>query len=147
MSNTKNVKRRIVDTNIIIRFITNDPSNMAEQLNPYLQQVADGTLIWVIDTMVVAESVWVLQTLKDAQGNKLYTKQQISQTLKKLIMTPGVETAERNLLIDTLNDYANCNVDFVDAYLAAKSRASGEDILTWNVNDFHRLGVTYDEPQ
>ncbi|MEW6173031.1 MAG: hypothetical protein AB1510_08210 [Bacillota bacterium] len=44
-------------------------------------------------------------------------------------------------VIQALSDYVSLNVDFVDAYLAAKASASGWPVCTFDRTHFNRLTV------
>jgi len=128
-----------VDTNIIVRIITNNPPEQVQQLQGIIHDVETGAVILKISSLIIAETVWVLQ--------KQYSREEIVYALMNLTHMDGVELEEKDIIMDALRDYNARNVDFVDAYLAAKTRQHHPDrVLTWNVKDFKKLNVDYDDP-
>lgn len=49
--------------------------------------------------------------------------QEISDVLIKFTNSIGVETEEKSVVQQALRDYAEKNVDFIDAYIAAHAKA------------------------
>lgn len=139
--------RKWLDTNIIIRWVTGQPDNQARQL-PHLFQAAEaGDVELVIDSLVVAETVWVLEGLVDHSDRSLYTRHDISRCVAAIATVPGVNLLERSLVLEAIGDYEKHAVDFIDAYLAARVRQHPQDsVVTWNHKHFKRLSVACETP-
>jgi predicted nucleic-acid-binding protein len=129
----------LIDTNIIIRILTGEPKELAEEARLLIHKVEDGELVFYIPSMVVAECCWVLQSVY-----KL-SKHEVSQALKEFIQSDGVEI-EESFVLNALDDHAMNNVDFIDAYLSQKSRLQSLSVITWNKKDFKRLSCEYYAP-
>ncbi|MBC7227772.1 MAG: PIN domain-containing protein, partial [Thermoflexales bacterium] len=56
------MNRAYVDANVILRFLTSDPPDMAEQAAALFERVEQENLRLVLDPIVLAEVVWVLQS-------------------------------------------------------------------------------------
>lgn len=85
---------------------------------------------------VVAELVWTLETVFD------YSPATIAGTVQQLLVAPAVVPEEPGIVIPALRDYRDHNVDFADAYLAAKSKSSGpRQVCTCDRKHFGRLGT------
>ncbi|MEB3338981.1 MAG: PIN domain-containing protein [Leptolyngbyaceae bacterium] len=102
-----------VDTNLFLRYLTNDVPEQADHVEDLLQRAAKGELVLVTSAMVIAEIVWTL-----ASFYKL-SREQIRDNLLAILNTPGLEVAEADLLLQAISDYVAKNVDFIDAYNVA----------------------------
>ncbi|AZK58954.1 hypothetical protein Daudx_0399 [Candidatus Desulforudis audaxviator] len=92
-----------------------------------------------VSHLVAAEIVWVLSSFYK------YDKTQIAETLNSFLSADGIYAENPALLIQALQDMAEKNVDFVDAYLAALARAQEESICSFD-NDFEKLNVRWVTP-
>ena len=100
---------KILDTNLIIRFLINDYPQQADKVEKILKDVSEEL---ILTDVVVAEIIYVLQSnyklSKEATVDKLY----------KLIQNSTL-ICHRELIFNTLFIYLNHNISFVDAYLLA----------------------------
>ena len=122
------------DTNVLVRFITGDPPDMARRAQRLLRRAADGELLLRIPSVVVAEVVWVLGSYYGHERNA------IADAVRMLLLANGVSTDDEELVFDALRLMQEANVAYVDAYVAAIARAHGEAVATFDT-DFRRLGV------
>jgi predicted nucleic acid-binding protein len=135
------VQKVWIDTNVIIRIITGEPEELAEEVGEMLQKVEAGELILRVTPLVVAECCWVLASFYEA------APKDISDALLKFTNSIGVETEEKSVVQQALRDYAEKNVDFIDAYIAAHAKANPpEDVVTWDKH-FKRLDIRHDRPR
>ncbi|MGA7953770.1 MAG: PIN domain-containing protein [Gloeobacterales cyanobacterium] len=107
------LERAFIDTNLFLRYLTNDISEQADQVEVLLRQAAVGEISLVTTTLVIAEIVWTLASFYKV------SPEQIRERILAILNTPGLEVAESNLLIEAATNYAAKNVDFIDAYNAA----------------------------
>lgn len=106
------MRRAYVDTTVILRFLTGDPPDMAAQARALLEAVEQGELTLVIDEIVVAETVWVLQSFYG------YPSHEIARVVQELLSHKGLEADDEPGLLAALNLFADKNVDFADALVA-----------------------------
>ncbi|MFZ5897728.1 MAG: PIN domain-containing protein [Bacillota bacterium] len=92
-----------------------------------------------VSHLVVAEIVWVLSSFYK------YAKSQIAVTLISFLGADGIYAENPALLIQALQDMAEKNVDFADAYLAALARTQKESICSFD-NNFEKLNVRWVTP-
>jgi predicted nucleic-acid-binding protein len=107
------LERAFIDTNLFLRYLTNDISEQADQVEVLLRQAAVGEISLVTTTLVIAEIVWTLASFYKV------SREQIRERILAILNTPGLEVAESDLLIEAATNYAAKNVDFIDAYNAA----------------------------
>lgn len=122
------------DTNVLVRFITGDPADMARRARRLLRRAADGEMLLRIPSVVVAEVVWVLGSYYGHDRNA------IADSVRTLLLANGVSTEDEELVLDALRLMQEANVAYVDAYVAATARAHREPVATFDT-DFRRLGV------
>jgi predicted nucleic-acid-binding protein len=113
------MKRALADTNIIVRFLTGDPPDMAERVRALFQAVDRGELSLIIPEIVIAESIWMLHSYYEI------SRSEIARILVALIAQDGLDIDDRPQLIEALRLFSEMNVDFADALLAVKMRQEG----------------------
>lgn len=106
------MSRAYVDANVILRFLTGDPPDMAAQAQALFLAVEQGQITLVIDAIVVAETVWVLQSFYG------YPPQAIARVLQDLLSHNGLEAEDKPGLLAALSLFADKNIDFADALVA-----------------------------
>ncbi|EGW41166.1 pilT domain protein [Desulfosporosinus sp. OT] len=129
-----------MDTNVIIRIITGDPKELAQEAEEMIRKVEMGELVLRLSALVVAECCWVLESFYEAHPSD------IADVLLKFTNAIGVETDEKSVVQQSLHDFSTKKVDFVDAYIAAHAKANPpEDVVTWDKH-YKRLDIRHDRP-
>lgn len=123
-----------VDANVILCFITGDPPEMAEKAFNLMARAEKGEIALRLSHIVAAEVVWVLSPFYK------YPRKEIAETMITFINAGGIYPDNPDLLIQALEDMADHNVDFADAYLAATARTRSEAVCSFD-NDFIKLKV------
>ncbi|MBD2869168.1 PIN domain-containing protein [Paenibacillus arenilitoris] len=125
----------LADTNIITRLLLNDDPLQSEAI---VRLIDEDKITLVVTTAVIAELCWLLKSYYK------FSREKIAHALLELldhediiVQEPVVKTA--------LEVHGERNVDFVDAYLAEKSRADKHPVLTWD-KDFKKLRCEYYKP-
>lgn len=128
-----------VDANVLLRFLTGDPPELAGRASGLLEEAERGGVPLRVHSVVVAETVWVLQSFYG------YSKGEISGTLAPLLEHPALRVEGAGTVIRALEAMASTNVDFADALLAATARSRGEGVASFD-KDFRKLDVQWREP-
>ncbi|XWX59899.1 PIN domain-containing protein [Desulfitobacterium sp. AusDCA] len=131
-------KAMIVDTNILIRLFTKDNDTQIEQLVQLMEQ---GNIAFHVLSIVLIEAYWVLRKIYN------FDKEMILRVFEDFIESDGVELDEDGLVQRVLARFRGVNVDFVDVYLAEKSRSLELSVLTWNAKDFKKIECEFYRPQ
>ena len=92
-----------VDTNVIVRYLTNDHSQQSARA----RKLVDGQDVWV-PTTVLLETEWVLRSVYH------YTPTQIAIALRKFAGLPHITVENAALAAQALN-WAEQGMDFADA--------------------------------
>lgn len=132
--------KQLVDANLLISYLAGDSN--AEYAERVMDDVDAGNTILVIPVGIIQECCYVFEkTTRFA-----YTKEQIANALIPLLLTPGIEVDERDIVISALRKFHEKNVDFMDAYLAARSSATGVPVVSFD-KDFNNLDCQVYNPQ
>lgn len=131
----------LVDTNILLRFLTQEPEGQAFEVNNLMSKVEKGQIRLVIHPMVLAECSYVLK------GRYFgLTNHEIGSMLTDLIMSKGIGCIEETIIQRALTIFSEKNVDFEDAYLAAYTVYNESVQLITYDQDFQKIDIEYYSP-
>ncbi len=125
-------KRYILDANIIVRILTNDPPKEAEAAKALLQRAIDGEIELELTELCCSEIVWVMQSFYKSPRNE------IIKHLQALVSTPGIYFSHRKIFEDALGRFASHNIDIADAFHAALAFEKDLPVVSFD-NDFDRF--------
>jgi uncharacterized protein len=108
-----------IDTNLFIRYLTNDDPKKADRVERLLADAAAGKVKLVTAEMVMAETVWVLES---AYG---LPAAEIAPLIRAILATPGLEVIGGPLVEGALVHYEQLGVDFIDGYIVALMERHG----------------------
>ena len=130
------------DTNLFLRFLTNDVPDQAKAVHQLLLQAAQGDVSLITTSLVIAEIVWTLESFYKE------TKENIQQLILSFLNTPGLIVDNGELIVNALRWYVDKNIDFIDAYNAAWMETHKINVIySFDQNHFSRLeGVTVITP-
>jgi predicted nucleic acid-binding protein len=134
-----------VDTNVFIRIFTNDDPKQAQAALAIFQKAADGELTLVINDLLIAEIIWILESSYKLNADR------IRQQVLTFLNTPGlkVESADLSSRVQSLNYYAEKNIDYIDAYTACWMKDHDISVIyTFDKRHFSRVeGIEVRVPQ
>jgi predicted nucleic-acid-binding protein len=125
-------KRRLVDTNLIVRYLVQDHEKHAKAAGRLFEASDRGDLVIVILPTVLAECVFVLESFYE------HPRGDIATALSTLISSPGVEIIEVAVHLDALDRYRKTKVHFVDCVIAATASAEHIPVATFD-QDFRKF--------
>lgn len=124
---------RFLDTNILLRYFTNDEEAKARRVLALLERVERNEERVATSLLVVSETVFTLE-----RAYKV-SKHRTSEMVRDVISLPGVQLPAKALCIAALELHAAKDISFVDAYNSIDMQARGlTEIYTWDT-DFDRL--------
>ncbi len=131
-----------VDTNVFLRFLTNDVPSQAEAVERLFRQAEKGEAALYTSVLTIAEIVWTLDSYYGLQV------EDIRDRVLAILNTPGLEVEDAELISRGLAMYANDNIDFVDAYNGLWMKDQGiTSALTFDVKHFQRIpGISAQAP-
>jgi predicted nucleic-acid-binding protein len=136
------MKTALVDANIILRFITKDPPDMADASRNLFKKAETGEFGLIILTITVAEVVWVLESFYD------YPKTKIAETIGAFLRCDGLQVEQADLIQEALSLYHKENLDFADALMASTALRKGPLSIFSFDRQFNRVeGIERLEPE
>ena len=105
-------KRRLVDTNLIARYLVRDHEKHSKAAGKLFDACDRGDVVIVVLPAVLAECVFVLESFYE------HPRGDISSALGRLISSPGVENRRGDDSPPRSGSYRKTKVHFVDCLLA-----------------------------
>jgi uncharacterized protein len=127
-------KRIFADTNLFLRYLTNDVPGQADAVEQLLQQAAAGKIILVTNSLVIAEIIWTLESYYHL------SKTDIHENILAILNTPGLEVIDGIMILKAVRWFTDKNIDFIDAYNGAWMLDRGiTQICSFDLKHFARL--------
>ena len=111
-------KRAVIDTNLLVRYLTGDDPSKANEVGRLLLKAAEGEIGLLIPSVVIAELVWVLQSFYKLERGE------IVPLLNAILHTRGVEVSDKAVVSDAIAIYGDDTIDFIDAWIVAFAKAA-----------------------
>jgi predicted nucleic acid-binding protein len=132
---------QLIDANIILRYLTNDPPEMVQRAEDLIDDVASGRRAVVVEDVIPAEVVWTLKSFYRAD------RVSIADRLLQLVSNDNVLNPDKASLSLALTLFGQHNLDFADALLAARSLTRDDtEIISFDRGIDRISGVVRLEP-
>lgn len=126
----------ILDTDVIIRYLTNDDEKKAKRFESFLKS---GKTAYLTD-VTVAEVYWILSSYYE------FPKEKIAGVLEALISN-GTIKCNSSVWQKTLDLVLENNISLIDAYCAAETIVNGDGKIMSFDRGFDKVkGITRIEP-
>jgi predicted nucleic-acid-binding protein len=120
------MKPLLLDTNVLLRFITGEPADQAAEVAKLMSAADAGQVKLAVLPMVLAEAVFVLT------GFYEHSRRKVADVLSHLISSPGFHSEEQEWMLQALHLFGEGKLDFVDCYLAAASVRDGRTVVSFD---------------
>ena len=114
---------RFLDTNIFIRFLTDDVPQKADACEKVFKKAVEKKETLFTTELVIAEIVWVLESFYELQ------KEEVQDKVEKILNTPNLICPHKDLILSALIIYSEKNIDYIDAYNALILKENGIEEL------------------
>lgn len=108
-----------IDTNVLVRYLTQDDEKQATIVNKVISQYENQTQSILINNIVICELIWVLEL-----GYK-YSKKEITDAVRAILSTTEFVFEQPETLWLSLSDYEKYNADFSDILLGKINKVYG----------------------
>lgn len=136
------MKEFIIDSNIILRLLTQDPISQFRRAEKIVQSMENKEIKVKLSILVVNEILWIMEKYYNAPRRDFVPK------LQEFIGLENVSVLEisKPKLMGILQHYLDSRVDFTDNYIFSLSGQSKKKILSFD-KDFDKLkkGVRAEE--
>ena len=108
-----------LDTNILVRYITQDDTQQAEHANRVIEDLCTKGSPGRVAQIVLCELVWVLCR---AYG---YDKHQVIRVIEQILITAELDIENEELAYKALEVWRNGSADYSDYLLVLTNQAAG----------------------
>jgi predicted nucleic-acid-binding protein len=127
----KEPERAVLDTNLLVRYLTDDDKGKADDVERLLKRAGAGEIKLCVPSIVIAELVWVLESFYEMD------RESVAGLVESVLNTPGVETQDKSMISTAVRNYRVKSLDFIDAWIAEFARRSGiETVYTFDKKHF-----------
>ena len=115
-----------VDTNILLRFLTNDVPTEAKMAREFFKSAKSGKLGAEICEPVFIETLVVLRNYFK------YPKNSVVKLMQSILALDWLTIENLSVLTLALDQYSQLNLDFVDCLILARSKIKQQKIFTFD---------------
>ena len=115
-----------VDTNVVLRYFSNDIPEQAQLFEKRLEEVKQGKLHLVILPIVVIEIVYLLENWYK------FPKEKIAEQLIGFFIESGIEIENKQETLEALKMYSSSSVDLVDILIWEFAKAKTYQVLSFD---------------
>lgn len=126
------MKKHFLDTNVILRFLLKDNPDLFQKAKNYFQKAKQDKLILVVVPQVIFEVNYVLA------GVYSFSKTKRVKVVKQIVSAAALRVERREMLLEALDKYKECNIDLVDIYLWCLARQEKGQVVSFD-EDFEKL--------
>jgi len=133
---------RFLDTNILIRYFTNDEPVMAQAALSLMEKIEQGEERVVTSPIVIFETVFLLERHYNVP------KVEIREKVGDVLALRALHLPEKALCVQALDLYVEKNIAFADAYHVVWMQARGvSEIYSFDQEFDRAAGVTRIDPR
>ena len=126
------VQAQLVDTNVLVRFFTGDPPDLAAKARRLVERADKGEVLLVVLPVIAAETVYTLESFYEME------RKEVASKLSAFMQSRGIEAVESARVLDALNRCRDRGVHFADGYLAAAAAELGRPVASFD-RDFDKF--------
>ena len=131
--------RYLVDTNVLLRFLSGEPAAQAAAARKLFGQAAAGEIVLDVSPVIVAEAFYTLVSFYEVD------RKAAAEKLSLLLRQHGVKLRDESQVLHALERLQSVNVGFADAFLAAGGVEDKVPVVSFD-RDFDKLKVARFEP-
>jgi len=132
------VKSKIIDTNVIVRYLVECPATIAARFKgvfTFFARIEKGEIVVELTELVLFETFFVLTRIYKVLQNEAAEK------LSEIVSFKGVQMSDKTLIVSCLKILQDKKIDLVDAYLLAFAKKKGiHDVYSFD-SDLSRYGL------
>jgi predicted nucleic-acid-binding protein len=130
----------LLDTNILVRFLTLDKGGKYQNLYAFFESLERGEMKVELKLIVLFQVVFVLKSFYKIP------KKYIADSLLDLLKYQGITIKDKKIIQRTLGLWNDKNVEIVDCYLIACLEKDTQNLLYSYDRDFDKFKINRKEP-
>lgn len=117
---------RLIDANIILRFLRKDDSSLSARAKDLFTQSREGKFLCYIDEVTIAETVWVLTSVYKTQ------RADIASLLEAFLLHEWIINLRKTTILRAISFYRMSNLHYIDCWLLAVSEEMNFSLETFD---------------
>jgi len=130
----------LLDTNVIVRFLTENSNEKFKGVYNFFQNIEQGKIIVELKLIVLFQTIFVLKSFYKVP------KKQIIKAMKGLLKFKGLKITDKKTVVSMMDIWDSNNIEIVDAYLIACLEKNSQNILYSYDKDFDKFKIKRHEP-
>jgi predicted nucleic-acid-binding protein len=130
----------LLDTNVLLRFLTSDKSKKYKRLYEFFESLERGDMRVELKLIVLFQVVFVLKSFYNVP------KGDIVSGIQNILKYKGISIKEKKIVDRTLELWSKKNIEIVDCYLIACLEKDSQNLLYSYDHDFDKFEVNRKEP-
>ncbi len=130
----------LLDTNVVVRFLTADGDEKYESLYPFFEFLEKGKRRVELKLIVLFQIIFVLKSFYQVP------KEKVAEGMLDLLKYKGIFIKEKKTVQRTLELWRDCRNEIVDCYLVACLEKNDQMTLYSYDRGFDRFGIKRMEP-
>lgn len=118
--------KKIIDTNIIIRFLVWDDKDQYNKSYEIFRQIENNEIEVFVTEWVILECIYVLEKIYEI------SKQEIVDNLKSILFLDNVINPDKLEIIEALSMVLYENIDFIDALIISKAKYNNLEVISYD---------------
>lgn len=132
---------KIIDANVLLRFLVNDIPEQADRCAELLKRVEAGTEQVLLPDIVLADVIWTLEKFYKQRKSK------IQDILAPILELKGLHFSSKAAARRALQLYVQKNIDWTDAFVASQMLSKKKNQIYSYDRDFDKVpGIDRLEP-
>jgi predicted nucleic acid-binding protein len=123
----------LIDTNVIIRFLTGSSNEKFKGVYRFFRDIEDGKINVELKLIVLFQSIFVLKSFYQVP------KIEIVKAIERLLKLKGLKIKEKKTIIQMMHIWDSNNIEIVDAYIVACLQKDSQNILYSYDTDFDKF--------
>jgi predicted nucleic acid-binding protein len=132
--------RYLVDTNVLLRFLSGQPPEQAGAARKLFERAASGEVVLDVSPIIVAEAFYTLHSFYGVE------RKTAAEKLSLLLQQHGVKLRDADAVFPALECIQTANVGFGDAFLASVATEEEVPVASFD-RDFDKLGAARYKPR
>ena len=130
----------LIDTNIILRFLTADKNVKYQNLHSFFNSIERGEINVELKLIVLFQIIFVLKSFY------MVPKEDIADGLSKLLRYKGIMIKDKKIALRTLDLWREKSLEIVDCYIISCIEGDKQNILYSYDHDFDKFNINRIEP-
>lgn len=130
----------LLDTNVIIRFLTGNTDEKFKGVYGFFQDIEQGKISVELKLIDLFQTIFVLKSFYKVPKGK------IVKAMKGLLKLKGLKIIQKKTVVSMMDIWDSNNIEIVDAYLVACLEKNQQNILYSYDKDFDKFKITRKEP-